>query len=138
MNKELIMPDITKILVIEPKSQISEHLKENLDKKQTIVFMVNNISEAIERLKFVYFDILIADIQPDWNNQKDYHILRSIRWMSPQIKILLLIPQEKAKQINYFEGLEISDVISKPWESRDLFSSINHLIKKSSIYFSKN
>ena len=132
-----MMPDITKILVIEPKSLISEQLKKNLNNKQTIVFMVKNISEAIERLKFVYFDILVADIQPDWNAQRDYHILRSIRWMSPQIKILLLIPQEKATQMNYLEGLEISDVISKPWESNDLFSSINHLIKTSSIY-SKN
>lgn len=132
------MSDITKILVIEPKSMISEQLKQNLNKKQTIVFMVKNISEAIERLKFVYFDILVADIQPDWNNQRDYQILRSIKWMSPQIKIILLIPQDKAKQMNYFKGLEISDLISKPWENSDLFLSINHLIENSSFCFSKN
>lgn len=132
------MSDITKILVIEPKSMISEQLKQSLNKKQTIVFMVKNISEAIERLKFVYFDILVADIQPDWNNQRDYQILRSIKWMSPQIKIILLIPQDKAKQMNYFEGLEISDLISKPWKNSDLFSAINHLIENSSFCFSKN
>jgi len=132
------MSDITKILVIEPESIISEQLKQNLDKNQTIVFMVKNIYEAIEHLKFVYFDILVADIQPDWNNQRDYQILRSIRWMSPQIKIILLISQDKAKQTNYFEGLEISDLISKPWKNSDLFLSINHLIKNSLICFSKN
>ena len=133
-----MMPDITKILVIEPKSIISEQLKQNLNKNQTIVFMVKNISEAIEHLKFVYFDILVADIQPDWNNQRDYQILRSIRWMSPQIKIILLISQDKAKQTNYFQGLEISDLISKPWKNSDLFSSINHVIENSLIRFSKN
>ena len=130
--------DITKILVIEPKSIISERLKQNLNKNKTIVFMVKNISEAVEQLKFVYFDILVADIQPDWNNQRDYQILRSIRWMSPQIKIILLISQDKAKQTNYFEGLEISDLIPKPWKNSDLFSSINHVIENSLIRFSKN
>ena len=53
-----MMSDITKILVIEPKSIISEQLKQNLNRNKTIVFMVKNISEAIEHLKFVYFDIL--------------------------------------------------------------------------------
>ena len=133
-----MMSDITKILVIEPKSIISEQLKQNLNKNKTIVFMVKNISEAVERLKFVYFDILVADVQPEWNNQRDYQILRSIRWMSPQIKIILLISQDKAKQTNYFEGLEISDLISKPWKNSDLFSSINHVIENSLICFSKN
>ena len=132
------MPDIIKILVIEPKPVISKQLKQNLNKKRTIVFMVSTICEAIERLKFVNFDILVADIQSDWNNQKDYQILRSIRWMSPQIKIILLISQQKAEQMNYFEGLEISDVISKPWINNDLISSINHLMENSLVYFSNN
>jgi len=58
--------------------------------------------------------------------------------MSPQIKIILLISQDKAKQTNYFQGLEISDLISKPWKNSDLFSSVNHVIENSLIRFSKN
>jgi len=135
--KELVMSDIYKILVAEQKALISKHLKQKLNRKQTLVFTVHSMSEAIDHLKFIDFNILVVDVQSNWNDQNDFQILRSIRWMLPQIRIILLISKEKIKKIDNLEGLEISDLISKPWKNKDLVISITNVIEKSPICLSK-
>jgi DNA-binding response OmpR family regulator len=131
------MSDIYKILVAEQKPSISKHLKQKLNRKRTIVFTVHSMSEAIDHLKFINFDILVVDVQSDWDDQNDFQILRSIRWMLPQIRIILLISKKKVKEIDNLEGLEISDLISKPWKNKDLVTSITNVIENSPICLSK-
>ena len=130
------MSDITTLLVIEQKSMISKQLEQKLNRKRNIIFRVNNTSAAMEWLKSVDFDIMVVDIYSEWNDYKDYQILRSIRWMSPRIKIILLVTKEKAKQIKYSEELENLNLIRRPYKNEELITSVNHLIENSSIGFS--
>lgn len=127
------MSDIHKILVIEPKPLLSKQMKRQLNKKRTIVFMVKEMTEAFELLKFVYFDILVVDIQAGQHQSAYYQAILSIQWMSPQIRIILIISKEKIKYLNNLEGLEISNVILKPIKEREVMVSINQALEKAEL-----
>jgi len=93
------------------------------------VFMVTSISKAVERIKSIFFDIAVIDIHQEWNDRRDYLFLRSITWMAPKTRIILLAPDGKKESANNVEGLEISRFISKPWKYKELIASIDYLKK---------
>ncbi|MEW5800581.1 MAG: tetratricopeptide repeat protein [bacterium] len=121
------MNDIIKILVIEREPVVSRQLKKSLNREQHIVFGVSSVMGAVERLKSIFFDIVVVDVYQDWNDQEDFFLLRSITWMAPKTKIILVAPEDKQNPARNVEGLKIFDFIHKHKKFKNLIASINHL-----------
>ena len=118
------------ILVVDDDKGIRELVKEYLDQKNFITSTAKDADEAIEKTKFIKFDLIILDIMMPGKTGLDF--LKENKGKLDTPVILLTAKGEAADRI---EGLETGadDYLAKPFEPRELILRIRNILNKTNI-----
>ena len=118
------------ILVVDDDKGIRELVKEYLDQKNFITSTAKDADDAIEKTKFIKFDLIILDIMMPGKTGLDF--LKENKGKLDTPVILLTAKGEAADRI---EGLETGadDYLAKPFEPRELILRIRNILNKTNI-----
>ena len=118
------------ILVVDDDKGIRELVKEYLDQKNFITSTAKDADDAIEKTKFMKFDLIILDIMMPGKTGLDF--LKENKGKLDTPVILLTAKGEAADRI---EGLETGadDYLAKPFEPRELILRIRNILNKTNI-----
>ena len=114
------------ILIVDDDDRIRNLLKDYLSENQYIVSTAENADQAITKLNYFKFDILILDVMmPEKNG---YELTKEIK---KSLKVPIILLTAKGEVEDRIKGLEIGadDYISKPFEPRELLLRIKNVIK---------
>ena len=115
------------ILVVDDDKGIRELVKEYLDQKNFITSTAKDADDAIEKTKFMKFDLIILDIMMPGKTGLDF--LKENKGKLDTPVILLTAKGEPNERI---EGLEkgADDYLPKPFEPKELDLRIRNIITK--------
>ena len=118
---------IAHILVVDDDDGIRSLVKRYLDENNYIVTTANSAENAIEKINFIKFDLIILDIMMPGKSGLDFIQEYKKKLETP---IILLTAKGEAKE--RVEGLEIGadDYLPKPFEPKELILRIQNIIKK--------
>ena len=117
------------ILIVDDDDKIRDLLKDFLLDNNFLISTAANAEEALDKLKFLSFDLIIVDIMmPGMNG---YELTKKIR-ESTLVPLIHLTAMGKTE--NVIHGLEIGadDYIGKPFEPRELLLRVNNILNKTS------
>ena len=117
------------ILIVDDDDKIRNLLKDFLLDNNFLISTAANAEEALDKLKFLSFDLIIVDIMmPGMNG---YELTKKIR-ESTLVPLIHLTAMGKTE--NVIHGLEIGadDYIGKPFEPRELLLRVNNILNKTS------
>ena len=118
---------IAHILVVDDDDGIRSLVKRYLDENNYIVTTANSAENAIEKINFIKFDLIILDIMMPGKSGLDFIQEYKKKLETP---IILLTAKGEAKE--RVEGLEIGadDYLPKPFDPKELILRIQNIIKK--------
>ena len=117
------------ILIVDDDDKIRELLKEFLSENNFLISTAADATEALEKLNFISFDLIIIDIMmPGMNG---YELTKKIR-ESTLVPLIHLTAMGETE--NIIHGLEIGadDYIGKPFEPKELLLRIKNILNKTS------
>ena len=117
------------ILIVDDDDKIRDLLKDFLTDNNFLTSTAVNAEEALEKLNFISFDLIIIDIMmPGMNG---YELTKKIR-ESTLVPLIHLTAMGETK--NIIHGLEIGadDYIGKPFEPKELLLRIKNKLNKTS------
>ena len=117
------------ILIVDDDDKIRDLLKDFLTDNNFLISTAVNAEEALEKLNFISFDLIIIDIMmPGMNG---YELTKKIR-ESTLVPLIHLTAMGETK--NIIHGLEIGadDYIGKPFEPKELLLRIKNILNKTS------
>lgn len=124
-----------KILVVEDYTTMGDFIVMTLDRKEYVVEAVENGSQAFEKVKAAFFDLIVIDIRlPDMSG---IDVLKEVKRISPDTEAVMITAHAtvdsavKAKRIGAF------DYITKPFLPDELENIVDRALKKqrsSSVY----
>ena len=117
------------ILIVDDDDKIRDLLKNFLTNNNFLISTAVNAEEALEKLNFISFDLIIIDIMmPGMNG---YELTKKIR-ESTLVPLIHLTAMGETE--NIIHGLEIGadDYIGKPFEPKELLLRIKNILNKTS------
>ena len=117
------------ILIVDDDDKIRDLLKDFLTDNNFLTSTAVNAEEALEKLNFISFDLIIIDIMmPGMNG---YELTKKIR-ESTLVPLIHLTAMGETE--NIIHGLEIGadDYIGKPFEPKELLLRIKNILNKTS------
>ena len=120
----LTMPHI---LIVDDDDKIRDLLKDFLTENNFLVSTAADAEEALEKLNFISFDLIIIDIMMP--GMSGYDLTKKIR-ESTLVPLIHLTAMGETK--NVIHGLEIGadDYIGKPFEPKELLLRIKNILNK--------
>ena len=120
----LTMPHI---LIVDDDDKIRDLLKNFLTENNFLVSTAADAEEALEKLNFISFDLIIIDIMMP--GMSGYGLTKKIR-ESTLVPLIHLTAMGETK--NVIHGLEIGadDYIGKPFEPKELLLRIKNILNK--------
>ena len=120
----LTMPHI---LIVDDDDKIRDLLKDFLTENNFLVSTAADAGEALEKLNFISFDLIIIDIMMP--GMSGYDLTKKIR-ESTLVPLIHLTAMGETK--NVIHGLEIGadDYIGKPFEPKELLLRIKNILNK--------
>ena len=115
------------ILIVDDDDKIRDLLKDFLTDNNFLTSTAVNAEEALEKLNFISFDLIIIDIMmPGMNG---YELTKKIR-ESTLVPLIHLTAMGETE--NIIHGLEIGadDYIGKPFEPKELLLRIKNILNK--------
>ena len=123
------------ILVVDDDDGIRDLVKNYLRQNGFLVTSACNAEEALDKTKFIKFDLIILDIMMPGKSglefTKDY---------KKKIDTPIILLTAKGEASERVEGLEFGadDYLLKPFEPKELILRILNILKKTKKVFSKN
>ena len=117
-----------KVLVVEDNHINQLVTKKTIEKNNFKCTVVDNGYSALEILDKEFFDIILMDINMPLMN--GFETTRRIRHMGIKTPVVALTAFDKAEITEESISAGINDIIIKPFESENLFKSINSLVFK--------
>ena len=117
------------ILIVDDDDKIRGLLKEFLTENNFLISTAADATEALEKLNYISFDLIIIDIMmPGMNG---YELTKKIR-ESTLVPLIHLTAMGETE--NVIHGLEIGadDYIGKPFEPKELLLRIKNILNKTS------
>ena len=117
------------ILIVDDDDKIRDLLKNFLSENNFLISTAADATEAIEKLSYISFDLIIIDIMmPGMNG---YELTKKIR-ESTLVPLIHLTAMGETE--NVIHGLEIGadDYIGKPFEPKELLLRIKNILNKTS------
>ncbi len=116
------------ILIVDDDDRIRNLLKDYLSDNNYIVSTAENAIQAMERLQYIKFEIIILDVMMP--GQDGYELTIEIK---KKIKVPIILLTAKGEVENRIKGLELGadDYIGKPFEPKELLLRIKNIINKS-------
>ena len=117
------------ILIVDDDDKIRDLLKDFLTDNNFLTSTAVDAEEALEKLNFISFDLIIIDIMmPGMNG---YELTKKIR-ESTLVPLIHLTAMGETE--NIIHGLEIGadDYIGKPFEPKELLLRIKNILNKTS------
>tara|TARA_B100001564_G_scaffold336174_1_gene326137 strand:+ start:787 stop:1461 length:675 start_codon:yes stop_codon:yes gene_type:complete len=116
------------ILIVDDDDRIRNLLKDYLSDNNYIVSTAENAIQAMERLQYIKFEIIILDVMMP--GQDGYELTKEIK---KKIKVPIILLTAKGEVENRIKGLELGadDYIGKPFEPKELLLRIKNIINKS-------
>lgn len=119
---------MAKILIVEDDLQLAALVARWLQKESHVVEHVDNGGEALQRLRFDSYDLIILD----WNlpEVEGIDILRDFRSRGGRTPVLMLTGRKSIEE--KVKGLEVGadDYLPKPFDGRELTARIRALIRR--------
>lgn len=119
---------MAKILIVEDDLQLAALVVRWLQKESHVVEHVDNGGEALQRLRFDSYDLIILD----WNlpEVEGIEILRDFRSRGGRTPVLMLTGRKSIEE--KVRGLEVGadDYLPKPFDGRELTARIRALIRR--------
>ena len=118
------------ILVVDDDKGIRELVKEYLDQNNFITSTAKDAEDAIEKTKFIKFDLIILDIMMPGKSGLEFFKENKNILDTP---IILLTA--KGEATDRIEGLETGadDYLPKPFEPKELILRIKNILNKTNI-----
>ena len=118
---------IAHILVVDDDDGIRSLVKRYLDENNYIVTTANSAENAIEKINFIKFDLIILDIMMPGKSGLDF-----IQENKNKIKTPIILLTAKGTTSERVEGLEIGadDYLPKPFEPKELVLRIKNILNK--------
>jgi two-component system, NtrC family, response regulator HydG len=136
-----MMMDKNRILIIEDDKRLREILKKILDRKGFRVDLATNGSDGIAKIKQDFYDVALTDLKMPGID--GIEVLRAIKRISPETYVIIMtaygtidsaVEAMRNGAFDYvtkpFKTEEISIVLEKASEDRDLRRKIEDLTKK--------
>ncbi|MFL2678981.1 MAG: response regulator transcription factor [Alphaproteobacteria bacterium] len=114
------------ILCVDDDDKIRELLKVFLKKNDFTVSTARNVDEAIEKIKFFIFDVIVLDIMMPKSSGIDFLTLFRNKNINTPIIMLTANNQLDIKTKSYTLGCD--DYLSKPFEPTELVLRIKKLL----------
>jgi len=121
---------MAKILLVEDTASLSDLVRGWLEGEQHIVECVDRGSEALSRMKFYPYDLLIIDWGlPDLSG---IEVCRTLRANNQTLPILMLTAKKTIddKETGFVSGVD--DYLTKPFELRELSMRVAALLRRPS------
>lgn len=119
---------MAKILIVEDDLQLAALVQRWLQKDSHVVEHVDNGGEALQRLRFDSYDLIILD----WNlpEVEGIDILKDFRSRGGRTPVLMLTGRKSIEE--KVKGLEegADDYLPKPFDGRELTARIRALIRR--------
>ncbi|MBZ0185825.1 MAG: response regulator transcription factor [Candidatus Obscuribacterales bacterium] len=119
---------MAKIFVVEDDLDVAEQIQLWLSHEQHVVEVVHNGDEALDRLKFYEYDLVVMDLGlPDRSGME---ILRDYRSRGGNTPILILTGKHSI--VDKTEGLDTGadDYLTKPFNMKELSARIRALLRR--------
>lgn len=121
---------MAKILIVEDDNELSGALEDWLTGDGHLVEVVGTGNEAIDKLHFYKFDLVILDLKlPDLHGVE---VLKQFRTGGGRIPILILTGKKDMddKESSFFAGAD--DYLTKPFDPRELSYRVMALLRRAS------
>jgi DNA-binding response OmpR family regulator len=119
---------MAKILLVEDTASLAELVRGWLESEQHIVESVDNGSEALSRVRFYPYDIIVIDWGlPDISGVE---VCKTLRKEGKMLPILMLTAKKgiDEKETGFQSGVD--DYLTKPFELRELSARIGALLRR--------
>ncbi len=117
-----------RILLVEDEVSLAKSLKKILEHHNYNVDMVHNGLEVLDYIKTYSYDIVILDIMlPGIDG---VNVLRQIREINLNIKIIMLTAKDLTEDKVYALDLGADDYMTKPFSSSELLARIRTLLRR--------
>lgn len=120
--------EVAKILLVEDDSEVSDVVKDWLTDEHHVVDVVGLGKEAIERLRFDKYDVLVLD----WNlpDLDGVQVCKSFRASGGSTPVLMLTGKTEISEKE--EGLDAGadDYLTKPFHPKELSARIRALLRR--------
>lgn len=126
LNKEQILTNKHKILIVDDNVELCKNLSDILELKNYETVSVYSGYQAIEAVKNAKFDIVLMDVKMPGMNGID--ALKALKQIAPHTLVIMITAF--ADDIFYKEGLKSGDVtvIQKPMDIDKLLSLLSNLV----------
>ncbi len=117
------------ILIVDDDDKIRDLLKDYLTENNFLISTAADASEALEKVNFITFDLIIIDIMMP--GMDGYELTKEIR-KSNLVPLIHLTAMGETE--NVIRGLEIGadDYIGKPFDPKELLLRIKNILNKTS------
>jgi DNA-binding response OmpR family regulator len=117
---------VPRILVADDDKDILSTLNEHLSREGYDVSAVSDGEAAAGLIMNNTFEVVVLDIKmPKLNG---FEVLKFVKKSSPATKVIMLTAYADLKNVEECRKLGADDVIEKPYDLGDLFSSIEFLL----------
>jgi CheY-like chemotaxis protein len=122
-----------KILLVEDNAFNVVVAQEELEDaiEDVIIEVAENGVIAVEKLKSSAFDIILMDVQmPTMNGYEATKVIRSLNNTKAGIPIIAMTANVLKEEVDLCYQAGMNDFIGKPFDTAELLSKINNLVKK--------
>ncbi len=121
------MNENSHILIVDDDNRIRELIKEYLEENDFIVSTANDAEEASEKIKLIYFEIIVLDIMMP--GESGLALTKKLR---KNISTPIILLTAKGEVDDRIIGLEsgADDYLVKPFSPKELLLRINNILKK--------
>lgn len=117
-----------KILVIEDEEQLSEFLKEVLEKEHFNVTLCPSIEEALKSQLPTHHDMILLDLMLPGRGGE--HLVRELRRQKRNIPIIVVSALSQISTKIEMMNLGADDYVTKPFDVKELIARINALYRR--------
>jgi CheY-like chemotaxis protein len=117
-----------RILVVDDESYLRELIRETLRTRQYDATTASNGAEALDLLSRGKYDIVVTDVVMP--GMEGLELVKQIRRLYPQIRILVLTGYPRSADIGDFLAEGVDDFLPKPFRANDLVAVIRKVEKK--------
>ena len=122
LKPRVIMDKNARILIVDDDETLCYLLKEELVQEGFTVDIVHDGSEAIDKLKFKSYDLMLLDLEMKFVHGED--VLKTVNQNYPSIQVIVLTGKSEVNTAVECMRLGASDFLTKPYEFDQLLVRI--------------
>lgn len=119
---------MAKILVVEDTPSLSEVICSWLEGERHLVECVDNGTEALDRLRFYHYDVILLD----WGlpDMAGVEVCRSVRQAGNKVPILMLTAKKDISDKEFGLDSGADDYLTKPFDMREMSARVRALLRR--------